>query len=280
MVQPSFPSPGTGIMRSQAVDAAQDPQRAAELSESVLSDDRLFFLTPNSQTVTLSKGVATVRELTGEDEEYLVRELRGSFVANAVFLDRILQRTVTNLQTSEGDSDGAPSQWALRNLWIGDRLTIALVVRMLTYGTDYELPQVTCRVCSQEFGVVVELNKDIVVAPFNGHETVKAELRNGHVATLRLPTGQDELEAIGNAEQPNSIPKQVTVSIDRCVVELDGKRGPFTGLGEKLGSADRKKIMDALADASFGPKLEEVKLPCSKCGSTSDYALSIADMFR
>jgi hypothetical protein len=217
---------------------------------------------------------ARVRELNGLDEEFLAREVLNVSIPIAKFIDTVLGRNVTHLGIIEG-----PPKDQLRRLLRGDRLALALGIRRLTYGDDWELRDVPCQYCQKNFDVIVELGKDLKTRglPNPRERTVDVELRHGHRAVVRLVTGEDELAAVGDGN--HTTPELTTIYIDRCLISFDGQP-PQKQIAKELGVVDRQTIINALQQHQPGPIMEEVSVPCSNCGQKMNYPLNMADLFR
>lgn len=266
------------------------PEDLVDTAERVLAPDpsQILFATPESTHITLPTGLlwdgaliqdVEVRELTGADEEMLARESKTrEFMGPAQFVDTILRGTVIAIGD---DRDHKSIQTKLRQMLIGDRWYIALAIRRLTYGDEWEIEQFVCRLCGKSFGVAVDLRcpegGDIKLRTLENPmiQTVEVPLRRG-TATVRLVNGGDELMALGDAGR--TIPEQTSIYLDQCTQRVNGVHTPI-GFSQRLGMADRHAIVDALVANAPGPMLGEVSVPCSECGRSADYSLSMADLF-
>ena len=260
----------------------EQPMAASEAAERILADDGNIPITPPPDTeIELPAGLITgdgrllrtaeVRELTGEDEEYLARGGNSSSLSR--YFHSILTRAVLRIGNLE------PDYAMLQGLLIGDRSTLLLGIRRATYGDDYEI-ELTCPKCDFEFGVAIELHKDVPIRvmenPMVREHTV--ELRHGVLAKVRFPNGADQEAAL--SDNRRTIPEQNTIILGRCVTEIDGR--PIIGdeTVRKMGLQDRATLMKFLADNQPGPQFGEVSVPCSSCGESSTVALSMEDLFR
>jgi len=215
---------------------------------------------------------AHIREINGADEEALARELRSPAINIPRVVDIILRRTVEAI----GPVEPVPAGM-LTNLLTGDRAYLMLAVRMLTFGNDWEVPDFPCRFCLETFGTIVELNSIPVKKLENPmvHE-IDVPLRHDHLATVGLMTGGVQLEMMNG---DRTIAEQHTIVIDRCIKKIDG-HPVVPPLAQKMGMADRHKIIDAMAAGQPGPLMEEVGVQCSKCGREGNYTVSLVDLFR
>lgn len=266
------------------VDARTEPEAAQQKLEAVFKEPPLLLDSPPSDAVELPAGFADeqgiihrqarIRELNGRDEEYLARQVLNTTIPISQFVDAVLCRNVTHVGTIE-----SPSKETLRRMLRGDRYALAIAIRRLTYGDDWELMAVPCPSCKELFDVVVELNKDLHTRILdNPHQrTIDVPLRHGHKATVRFVTGEDELAAVAGGDR--TIPELSTAYINRCLLSMDDDP-VLAPMAEDMGVLDRQKIIDALQEKAPGPIMEEVSVPCSHCGFEFNYSLNMADLFR
>jgi hypothetical protein len=262
-------------------DATQDPI-VASLVENIEADldPTPDFSSPGSQNVTLPTGLlrgdtlithAKVRELTGEDEESIYREFnKEEVITPHSFLNLVLKQCILEI------GEDAPSPNDLKQLLIGDRTYLALRIRELTYGPDWEVESFICRLCGETFSVVVELQDggDIKVKTLDdpSRQIINVPLRKGF-AQVRLVNGADE----DLANSFTDIPAQKTSIINSCLISIDGN--PVKNVAKSMGLKDRDAIIAALGASAPGPRLGEVSVPCDKCGRSADYAINLADLF-
>lgn len=215
-----------------------------------------------------------IREVTGADEEALAREMRAPGYTVAKMVDMLIRRTVVAV----GDITPVTPK-ILGELLVGDRSHILLQVRILTFGSDWEVPDFPCRICQQPFGVTVELDKDIPVKRLENPrvQDITVPLRNGREALVRLATGDVQLAMA--AEMNRTMAEEQSILIDRCIRQLDGMP-VVPPIARDMGMADRHKIVEAMNKAQPGPQMEEVSIPCSNCGQSASYALGLVDLFR
>jgi hypothetical protein len=235
---------------------------------------------PSDDSVALPGGLAsngevfrkaTVRELNGEDEEFLARAL----AANDWFRYQqvLLERGVTHL----GPHKATPE--LLDSLVVGDRDVLILGIRIATYGPTLDM-DILCQHCSVESKIRVDFSTEVptkplpfdIVQPYQLVDTGKG------FATVRLATGADQrylstLENVTTAEVNTAL-------LTRTVKEIDGE--PVTGKADilRLGMGQRSKIVDWMADNQPGPEYEKVKHACHVCGKETPLGLSTGDLFR
>jgi hypothetical protein len=266
------------------IDPAVNPERANEAIQALTKPSVPLMPSLPADTVTLPGGLldsdgvlhqeARIREINGADEEAMARELRNPTVNIPKVVDLILKRCVLSV----GTHDPIPIP-VLTSMLSGDRAALMLAIRILTFGSDWEVPDFPCRLCNRTFGVVVELDKDISIKQMENPmvQEVEVSLRNGHLALVNLLTGDVQLEMVGDGNRTG--PEEATICIDRSIRSLDGN--PVMGhIAQKMSMADRRKIIQAMTDAQPGPRMEEVMVTCSECGQEAAYQLNLVDLFR
>ena len=214
-----------------------------------------------------------IREINGADEEAMARELRNPNTNVPKVVDLLLKRCVLSIGLIEPVPPGL-----LSKMLTGDRAALVLAVRILTFGTDWEVPDFPCKLCGQSFGTIVELDSIPIRKLENPMiQEVEVELRNGHIANVALLDGATQLEMVGDGNRTG--PEEATIAIDRCIRRLDG--APVAGhVSQKMSMADRRKIVQAMSDAQPGPQMEEVGVTCTECGREANYTVSLVDLFR
>ena len=269
-------------MSVQQIDPTANPDMANEAVRQLTTPDIPLMQEPPSNVVTLPGGYldpdggvyqdARIREITGADEEALARELRSPQISIPRVVDIILRRTVEAIGPVQPVPPGV-----LANLLTGDRAYLMLAVRILTFGNDWEVPDFPCRFCGETFGTIVELDSIPLKHLDNPMvQEIDVPLRHDHLATVGLMTGAVQLDMMAG---DRTIAEQHTVAIDRCIKKIDGQP-VVPPLAQKMGMADRHKIVDAMAASQPGPLMEEVGVQCSKCGREGNYTVSLVDLFR
>jgi hypothetical protein len=216
---------------------------------------------------------AHIREINGADEEAMARELRNPTVNVPKVVDLLLKRTVQAIGTIEPLPPNV-----LGNMLTGDRAALMLAVRILTFGSDWEVPDFPCRLCGQTFGTIVELDSIPIKKLDNPMvQEIDVELRHDHTVTISLLTGDIQLEVVGDGNRTG--PEEATIAIDRCIRKFDGM--PVAGpMAQKMSMADRRTIVAAMSEAQPGPRMEEVMVTCMECGREANYTVSLVDLFR
>jgi hypothetical protein len=216
---------------------------------------------------------ARIREINGSDEEAMARELRSPTVNIPKVVDLLLKRCVQAV----GSIEPVPAR-VLNDMLTGDRAYLMMQIRILTFGSDWEVPDFPCRLCGQTFGTIVELDS-IPIRKLDHPMTqeVDVELRHDRLATVALLTGGVQLEMVSDGNR--TAPEEATIAIDRCIRKIDGQ--PVTGpVARKMSMSDRRKIIEAMAESQPGPRMEEVSVTCTECGREADYTVSLVDLFR
>jgi hypothetical protein len=238
-------------------DAIKDPVPELRPSESLIVTLQRGLMDPVSG---IWQTEAEVREMTGEDEEYMSGiEAKGT-ISYSDYMVTLLKRTVVRV----GKLTVAENPNVLDNISMGDRDILFLGVIRATYGATKEF-QATCPNCDNDNDVVMDLDEDFPIQEPNVdlRSPIEIKLRNGKKVKLRVPTTGDS-SAIGKKSQTSS--EQNTFMIASCAVWEDGEQPQSVEKWAKsLNVADRNKMVKAILDVKAGPKLEEVKVPCAHC---------------
>lgn len=239
-------------------DAIKDPVPELRSSESLIVTLQRGLIDPASGIWQVE---AEVREMTGEDEEYMSGiEAKGS-ISYSDYMVSLLKRTVVRVGTINVSAN--PSM--IDNLAISDRDILFLGVVKATYGRTKDF-QATCPHCSEDNDVVIDLEEDFPIQEPSRdlREPIEIKLRNGKSVKLRLPTTGDS-SSIGKKAQTSS--EQNTLMISRCAVWADGEQPTnLEKWAKSLNMADRNKLVRAVLDVKAGPKLGVVNVPCAHCG--------------
>ena len=235
-------------------------------------------------TVSLMRGVidpesgewqrtATVREMTGEDEEELARLSNLEDLTYADYTSAMLRRAVLSIgtQTIGGNPD------TLENLIIGDRDLLFMGVVKATYGNIRDF-SVTCGSCSKSNDVQVNLDKDFPVTPAKASLTEPrvVTFKDGTEVKVKYLTGKDA-QVIADAN--NNPAEQNTAIVSRAVVWDDDRSEEVKKQWSKgLSLADRKAVIDTVLEDQPGPTLEEVEAPCGHCGDKITMLLDWASL--
>jgi hypothetical protein len=277
-------------MVDKTVSSSTDPAKAAAMAKAVMDAGKEEFpkeppeLAPD--TVDLPGGLvrgdevirtATVRELTGEDEEKLYKALASN---NRFHFTNVLLECGTELIGDE------PAKPLLKNLLIGDREQIILAIRRVTYGDNITVVNYECPEC----GVVTpqisfDISEDIPVRKLEHPSDIEFEvkLRKGSVAHVRLPTGADQKVL---SEHPDAtLAERNTLmlqNIIRILVDPNGTQHNLAvepSLALKMGIADRRSILNEVAKRTPGPRYNDIKFVHEACGKEVTLGIDLGDLF-
>lgn len=227
---------------------------------------------PQSVLVELHRGLinplsgewqttAEVRELNGEDEEFLASLENNKKLTYAMYVNTLVTRATLKI----GDIEVRSSKSVIEDLIIGDRDTLLLAIVKATYGPERTF-KVTCQTCRASNDITINLDDDFPIrkpsvdlrTPF----TIK--LKDGHIAKFRYPVGADNI-AMGKAD---SVAQQSTILIARCVILPDTKDSSYNeSWAKSLGLKDRNNILQQLLGQQVGPDLREVNTQCASCSA-------------
>ena len=202
---------------------------------------------------------ATVKELTGEDEEALAALDADGDLLYAQYMSALLKRSVLSI----GNSIIADKPALIDSLILGDRDSLFLATVRATYGEHREY-KINCPHCKKSNDVLISMSEFHVKQPkSNPQEPLVVKLRNGQDQAFRLVTGGDS-QAV--SKKATSIPEQNTILISRCAL-WEGTTPPADTekWAKSLGMKDRATIIDKLLAAQPGPEIKEVEAHCAHC---------------
>ena len=216
---------------------------------------------------------AEVRELNGEDEEFIAKATTGSG-SNGKMLSAILQRGVVSVGDQKADKD------LLDGLLAGDRDALLLAIRRVTFGDDVPYTRVVCPHCRAELEVILSIKDDVPVRELgdNPRVIVLDDLRIG-TATVVLPTGSVQ-RALLEASDTATTAELKTIWLRGCVNAINGMPVVSDSQVQRLGIKDRERILKVIEDANPGPRLSEVKVACPYCEKEMDLPLDLVSLFR
>lgn len=215
--------------------------------------------------------IAEVRELTGEDEEYLAATANKAKegMSFTKYMGTLLQRGVLSI----GDLDVQKHPSIIDKLIMADREMLFLAMVKATYGPTRKL-RVICGQCGADNTVEIELDEDFKVTEptFDIRKDMVVKTSKGPVR-LRLPNGED-MEAV-QSDSKLTDAQVNTLMLARCSV-WDEEDAPADkeAWARKLNVADRKTLVKKMLEASnFGPNLEGVETQCAECGENMAISL-------
>jgi len=211
---------------------------------------------------------AEVRELTGADEEAIVK-----ISEPGKALMTILEKATVSVGGKPADKE------TLSMLLAGDREALLLAIRRVTFGNEVELEAV-CSRCPELQTFVVDLEKDVEIKALEDRindRRFNLDLKVGRVK-VALPTGDTQNKLV-NASNKNAAELD-TLLLSNCVLEINDV--PVLGQAQirNLGIKDRRTILEEIAKRNPGPLLSEVKKACKTCGQEVELPLTLADLFR
>ena len=211
---------------------------------------------------------ATVRELTGKDEEVIVRGGNTSKVFST-----ILQRGTVSIGGNPVTDD------LLDNLLIGDRETILLGIYRMTFGDVAELGA-WCSGCGNQKIVGVDITQDIktkvLVDPIGDRKFLVQGRKNEFL--VALPTGMTE-KKVANSLDANPA-EALSILLENTVVTIDGRNVITKAQVQNLGVVDRRTIADAIAARNPGPQFEDITVSCPDCEGEVRVPISLGTLFR
>lgn len=228
---------------------------------------------PESLIVELQRGLidpatglwqttAEVRELTGEDEEYLASLENDRNMTYAKYINTLLARATERIGTIHINGD----QKHLQDLVIGDRDALFLGVVKATYGQEKTFTR-TCGECGKDSDITINLVDDfpISIPKVDVQKPLDVTLRKGTKVKFRIPTGNDSVQVVKDG---NTTAEQSTLMIARCAVWDEGESPEDPVKWAKtLSLADRNKIIKTLLSVEIGPKIKEVNTQCAHCST-------------
>jgi hypothetical protein len=254
------------LIQQLASKAMEEPAAVIKTEAPSASEVQLpgGFIEQNGELIT----TAEVKELTGADEEAIARAGSSSKSFNV-----LLQRGLVKLGSRDVRKED------LENLLSGDRDSILLGIRRVTFGKDLKLAG-RCGSCNSEQTLVIDLIKDVPVKALENpieDRVWDVEISSG-VARVALPTGTVQKKLVENVDKTSA--EINTLLLTGCILSVNNRpsSGAFTALN--LGMADRSKIIDELLERNPGPRLGEVKKACQACGEDIALPLSLLDLFR
>lgn len=211
---------------------------------------------------------AEVRELTGADEEAIVK-----ISEPGKALMTILEKATVSVGGKPADKE------TLSMLLAGDREALLLAIRRVTFGNEVELEAV-CSRCPELQTFIVDLEKDVEIKALEdkiNDRRFTLDLKVGRVK-VALPTGDTQNKLV-NASNKNAAELD-TLLLSNCVLEINDV--PVLGQAQirNLGIKDRRTILEEIAKRNPGPLLSEVKKACKTCGQEVELPLTLADLFR
>lgn len=214
---------------------------------------------------------ALVRELTGADDEALAKVVSSPLR----WVD-----TVIALGT-EVVGEAKATKELLRELTVADRDTLLLAIRRVTYGDEIKVAAFRCPACGELSDLTIHLDAIPIRTPEDpACRVFEAKLRDGSTAQLRQATGHDQMAFEGKTL---TIAEQNTLMLARTIVTAEVGGVAMSGsmaLARSLGLGDRRILLDAIVENSYGPQYGEVAMTHEACGEEVPIPLTPGDLFR
>jgi len=222
---------------------------------------------------------ATVRELTGEDEEKLYRSLGSK--NRFQFMNTLLECGTERIGGESATTD------LLSKLLIGDREQIILGIRRVTYGNEVTVVNYVCPECEVTTAeITFDISEDVPVRKLgNPREDIEFEvkLRRGAMARVRLPNGADQRVLLEHADA--TLAERNTFMLQQVMSSITEPNGVIHSLaGEpslalKMGIADRRTILNEIAERAPGPRYNEITFVHEDCGKEVTLGVDLGDLF-
>lgn len=234
---------------------------------------------PESLSVELQRGLmdpssglwqttAEVRELTGEDEEFLASLESDKTMTYSKYMNTLVARATSRI----GNIQVNNSQSIVQELVSTDRDILFLGIVRATYGPEKTFNRL-CEFCEKPNDITINLIDDFPISEpnFNVHEPLNVPLRKGQLLKFRMPNGADNLYVAKGAK---TVAEQSTLLISRCVIWEDGQAPEdLVAWAKSMSLADRNKIIKAILNVELGPKMREVNTQCAHCGETMNVVI-------
>jgi len=236
-------------------------------------------LVPPNPIVTLPGGyiesdgalvkTVEVRELTGEDEEFIAKSDTGSKALNSMLMRGTV--AIGDRPVEREDFD---------KLLSGDRDSILIGIRCVTFGSEVTY-RATCSSCSTNQDLDIDLEKDLEYRELeNGikDRSWDITLKNGDIANVSLPNGKTQKKLL-DASDDITMAELNTIFLTGCLNSINGSPArPTTAL--KLSLGNRETILKEVSARNPGPRLSEVSKACQACGELVPTPLSLGALFR
>lgn len=265
--------------------APQNTGDTEQLVRDVLAGEMPTVPQPEEPVIVLPRGrflngewekEATVRELTGADEEKLARKRDSMDFFDAVLalgVERLGTAELSKMHTSEREA-------VLGSLLTGERELLFLAVIRATFGNERDL-EYTCGSCGSEFTTTLLLDHDFVLTDTLGTEpplSYTFTTSKGDRVEYRLINGFDQRAA--SSKKNGTVAEQNTAILTSVVKTVNGDV-PFDthDFVLKLSMRDRRDLVKDLDEHQ--PSIDnELELECQTCGTKNKVFLNWGDLFR
>lgn len=256
----------------------EDLVKEAESVNSAIREDVPSIGKPEPTHVDLIRGVidsnsgkwqtvAEVRELTGEDEEFLASLENDKAMTYARYMNSLVARATSRIGSIEVNN----SPVVIQELITADRDLLFLGIVRATYGPERTFSR-NCVSCGKQNDVTINLIDDFPIKQptIDIHGTIDIKLKKG-VVKVRIPNGADNLFV---SKSGATSAEQSTLLISRCTVWEDTEAPKdLIRWAKSLSIADRNAIVRAILDIDVGPSMREVNTQCGHCQEDMNIAI-------
>lgn len=269
-------------MTEQDMTALQQGENLRRAQDALVGD--MPMMEPPADTiVTLPRGLylggewlteVEVRELDGEDEEYLAKFKD----LNDYFDQLIVRGTVRIGNVALEDLSLMERQGYLGNLLAGEREKIMIAIAIATYGDRKEFT-LKCPKCGVEFVFDLLLSEDIKFAECEDLQHLSFHYTTGKgEIEYRLLTGADQLDFV---KRPGTVAEKNTFLLSKLIVKFKGQILPDpVHFAKKLSMRDRGKLLGLLTDKQQPSANTVLSIPCPSCGEVTEVGFPWWDFFR
>lgn len=271
-------------MEDNLINAANNPGLANKLAQEAMATtqdapEAAKIKNPSAVTVDLPGGyispetgevlrTAEVRELTGRDEEAIVKSSNTSKM-----LVTVLNRGTVSIGGVKA------SEEVLDSILVADRDAIMLGIYKATFGKTADLGAY-CSGCDDFKTVQVDIDDDIQIKrlsdPLEDRRFTLQGRKNEFI--VKLPEGKAQRDLSTNVDKTNS--ELDTMLLEYCVVAIDGKGALGRAQIQAIGLQDRRMILQEILKKNPGPQFEDVKTDCPECGGEVAVPISLGTLFR
>lgn len=264
--------------------ATQDKQEKLRQAKEVIAGPVPLITDAPDPVIVLPRGLfhsgvwekeATVRELTGKDEEQLAKAKDGLGYFNVVLstgVESIGALDLTALSVPE-------REFYLSDLLIGEREQLFLKVVQVSFGNEHVV-NFTCTSCREPQEATLLLDTDFPPKKVDNVEATVLDFTTskGDHISYRPALGSDQTAVL--ERRGSTIPEQNTLMLSRCITKVNGEMvvDPLNYARSML-MRDRLKLLDLLVDRQPAIDLT-AKTICAACGGDQTIGMGWMDFFR
>lgn len=210
-----------------------------------------------TEEVTLPSGaVATIREMTGREEDILSNEQAAK---KGKSTEMVLQNVILQLNGEK------PTDSDIADMYTIDREAAMIVMRKLSYGNVVE-SEIVCDSCKKSFSVSVDLdNLEYIQPPEDGNFDTQIRLSDGEtIVTLKAITGNDERKLFQSLQEGKDLISSVLLANIKDVSGI--KRVEIRPWLQNLRVRDRSILRKAVENKRMGYKTD-FRCTCPNCNA-------------